>query len=225
MSHRKTAHRILVADSHLLFRRGLRTLLSAEPDLEVITETSTLPETVLKSRLTSPDVVVMDVDLLETAPHDDLLAVRHMQGASGVLFLTQADEPRRLELAMAAGGRGYMLKNSPPAELVAAVSKVAKRDRLDPRSLSESAADLQALADTSERYSHAAALTLREQEILKLLAEGRTVRQTAGELSLSIKTVEAHKLNLMRKLDIHNRATLIEYALERGIIDRVALAS
>ena len=118
-----------------------------------------------------------------------------------------------------------MLKNSPPAELVAAVSKVAKRDRLDPRSLSESAADLQALADTSARYSHAAALTLREQEILKLLAEGRTVRQTAGELSLSIKTVEAHKLNLMRKLDIHNRATLIEYALERGIIDRVALAS
>ncbi|MBV9081515.1 MAG: response regulator transcription factor [Acidobacteriaceae bacterium] len=215
----------MLADRQLLFRRGLRTLLSAESDIEVVTETSTLQETLLKSRLTSPDVVVMDVDLLQEAPHDDVVAIRHMQSATGVLFLTAADEPRRLELAMAAGARGYMLKNSAPAELVAAVLRIAKRDQLDPRSLSDTAADLQALADTNERYSHAAALTLREQEILKLLAEGRTVRQTAIELSLSIKTVEAHKLNLMRKLDIHDRATLIEYAVQRGVIDQVALAS
>jgi DNA-binding NarL/FixJ family response regulator len=80
------------------------------------------------------------------------------------------------------------------------------------------APDLRALAAGGEQYSHSQVLTPREQEVIKLLAEGRTVREVASELGLSIKTVEAHKLNLMRKLDIHNRASLIEYAVRRGFV-------
>ena len=112
-----------------------------------------------------------------------------------------------------------MLKDSTPAQILAGVRQVARgADNCDPSGLSPLIPDLQALAKSNEGYARGTVLTAREQEVMKLLAEGRTVREVAAELSLSIKTIEAHKLNLMRKLDIHNRATLVEYALDHGMI-------
>jgi DNA-binding NarL/FixJ family response regulator len=135
-----------------------------------------------------------------------------------ILLLTDQEDPQSLEAADAAGASGYMLKSSPPAQLLAGIRHVAFTDdqnsggtpRIDP--------DLRALAATHHGYVGTAALTPREQEVMRLLAEGRTVREVASELSLSVKTVEAHKLNLMRKLDIHNRTSLIEAAVQRGLV-------
>jgi DNA-binding NarL/FixJ family response regulator len=119
---------------------------------------------------------------------------------------------------MAAGARGYMIKTAPPAQLIAGIRQAAAFEDRDPRGLSRQAPDLKALAETERTYSRTSPLTAREQEVTTLLAEGRTVREVAAELNLSIKTIEAHKLNLMRKLDIHNRASLVDYAVRAGLI-------
>jgi two-component system response regulator NreC len=110
-----------------------------------------------------------------------------------------------------------MLKNSTPPQLLAGIRQIASADDAA-GTLSRIVPDLQALAASSQAYIRGPVLTAREQEVVRLLAEGHTVREVASELLLSVKTVEAHKLNLMRKLDIHNRATLVEYAVRNGIV-------
>lgn len=160
----------------------------------------------------------MDVDLLEGPGAQAVFAIRHANPSLAILFLTQEDGPEQLERAVEAGGRGYMLKGSPAPQLVAGIRQIAFSDDKNPRGLSRIVPDLRALAAPNERPARTTVLTSREQEVMRLLAEGRTVREVAGELSLSVKTVEAHKLNLMRKLDIHNRASLVEYAAQQGWI-------
>lgn len=217
MTRGKRTHKILLADDHLLFRRGLRTLLSAESDLDVVGEASDVAEALATARQVLPNVLVMDLGLLCAEDEQGPLALRQIDSSTGVLFLTQEDSPEQLELAIAAGARGYMLKNSPPRQLLAGIRQIAISDDHNPRSLSRLVPDLQALA-LNNKSARASVLTLREQEVMRLLAEGRTVREVASELSLSIKTIEAHKLNLMRKLDIHNRSSLVEYAIRAGLI-------
>ena len=218
MGRGKRVSQILIADGNLLFRRGLRTLLAAESDMEVLDEASNVAETLAKVRVLSPDVLLMDLSLLEPEGQQAALAVRQARPETAILFLTQEDSPEQLELAIAAGARGYMLKDSTAAQLVAGIRQVAFSPDQNPRALSKIVPDLQALAASNNGYTRGAVLTSREQEVMRLLAEGHTVREVASELSLSVKTVEAHKLNLMRKLDIHNRASLVEYAMQRGLI-------
>ena len=208
----------MIAGTQLLFRRGLRSLLSAENDFEVLDEASGVTETLAKMRLLAPDVLVMDLAMLEAEGRQAAFAIRQAGADIALLFLTQEDGPEHLEIAIAAGARGYMLKSSTPAQLVAGIRHVAFNEEQGSQSLSKIVPDLHALAATSDGYARGAVLTSREQEVMRLLAEGRTVREVASDLSLSVKTVEAHKLNLMRKLDIHNRASLVEYAAQRGLI-------
>lgn len=207
----------MLADGHTLFRRGLRTLLTSESDLEIVAEAGSLTEVVSMAKLLTPEVMVINLALLADASEASRLELRQLAGSSGVLFLTEEDTPDLLERAVSAGGRGYMLKNSAPSQLVAGIRRVAQQDDQNSRGLSLFTADLKALAE-SNNYPKPSVLTMREQEVMRLLAEGRTVREVAAELSLSIKTIEAHKLNLMRKLDIHNRASLIECATRMGLL-------
>ncbi|HEY1949106.1 MAG TPA: response regulator transcription factor [Bryobacteraceae bacterium] len=213
----KQTHKIILADGHLLFRRGLRTLLTAESDMEVVGEASTASDALKQARELLPDALVMDLSLLTEAEDSGPLQIRQLDATTGLLFLTNDDSPEQLELAIAAGARGYMLRNCGPAELLAGIRQIAASENHHPSSLSRIVPDLQALAGSSE-FPRVSVLTAREQEVVRLLAEGRTVREVAAELSLSIKTIEAHKLNLMRKLDIHNRTTLIQYAIQAGLL-------
>jgi len=203
----------------MLFRSGLRTLLSAENEFHVMDEACDAREAMAKMRVTAPDVLVMDLALLEVGGQQATFALRQAQPATAILLLTREDEPEHLHIAVGSGARGYMLKDSTPAQLIAAVREVASSlDDANPAGLSRLVPDLQALAESNQAYTRVPVLTAREQEVMKLLTEGRTVREVASELSLSIKTIEAHKLNLMRKLNIHNRASLIEYAIQTGVI-------
>jgi two-component system response regulator NreC len=164
-------------------------------------------------------VLVMDLALIDADGQQAAFALRQCQPWTAILFLTRQDEPEHLRMAVAAGARGYMLKDSTPNQLIAAVREVAKSpEDGNPTGLSRIMPDLQALAESNQGYTRGSVLTAREQEVMRLLAEGRTVREVASELSLSVKTIEAHKLNLMRKLDIHNRASLVEYAIQSGVI-------
>lgn len=189
-------------------------MLSAQEDMRLAGEVTTIDE--LMSALSSGvDFLVADVALLADAEDSQVYALRQCLTHIPSLFLSKEDRPECLDAAMRAGGRAYMLKSTPVAGLMQGIRRVMAGH--DMKEL-VSTADLKALAESGRKAGRPDALTNREQEILRLLAEGRTVRETASELALSIKTVEAHKLNLMRKLNIHNRASLIEYAIERGYI-------
>ncbi len=195
--------------------------MTAQSDLEVVDEAGDAPETIAKLRLHAPDVLVMDLALLKKGGQPSAFGIRQAAGDLATLILTDEDGPEQLGLAIAAGARGYMLKNSSPAELAAGIRQIAASEEQEPRGLSKIIPDLQALASSNTTVTP---LTSREQEVMRLLAEGRTVREVASELSLSTKTIEAHKLNLMRKLDIHNRASLIQYAAQHGLIAPQATA-
>ncbi len=218
MARAKRVSQILIADGHLLFRRGLRSLLEGENDLEVVGEASDAEEALRKVESEHPAVLVMDVALLENGGSQAVFSIRQANPSLSILFLTHEDGPQQLKQAVEAGGRGYMLKSSTPPQLIAGIRQVAFTDDQNSHGLSRIVPDLRALSAPNEKSARPSALTSREQEVMRLLAEGHTVREVAADLLLSVKTVEAHKLNLMRKLDIHNRATLVEYATQQGFL-------
>ncbi|HEY1213771.1 MAG TPA: response regulator transcription factor [Bryobacteraceae bacterium] len=219
MGRSKTISKVIIADANVLFRRGLSTMLSAKDGIEVVDEASCVEEALIKVRSLVPQILIMDLAMLKIDSQDSTIAIRQTQPATALLCLAGHDGNEELETAIGAGAQGYMRRDSEPARIVAAVERLAQGGG-DTNSLGLSSVvpDLQALAKTNSRYARATPLTIREQEVVRLLADGKTVREAALELSLSIKTVEAHKLNLMRKLDIHNRASLVEYAVHSGLV-------
>ncbi len=218
MKQAQRTSRVLIADGSTLFCRGMRTVLGAEKDLKVVDTASTGDEILAKARLLTPDVLVVDVELLRSKSPQFAIALRQAMANGSILALTESDNEDVLADAVAAGAKGYMLKNSTPAHLIEGVRQIALDGNSHDLQLSRIVPDLKALAAQHEARAQSPILTVRESEVVRLLAEGRTVRQAADELSLSIKTVEAHKLNLMRKLDIHDRTALITYAVEHGIV-------
>ncbi|HEX4229822.1 MAG TPA: response regulator transcription factor [Bryobacteraceae bacterium] len=219
MGREQRAIRILIADEQGLFRHGLKTLLSAESDLVIVGEASDAEAILPAVERVRPDVLVVDLALVSGANAHTALAARQAHPAMAILFTTREDGPEQLEAAMSLGARGYMLRASTPVQFVTAVRSIGSgANHLNPQSLSQHMADLQALSHSHQLFSRGTALTQRETEIVKLLAEGQTVREVAAVLQVSVKTVEAHKLNLMRKLNIHNRAALIDYAVIQGIV-------
>jgi two-component system, NarL family, response regulator NreC len=207
----------VLADSHALFRRGLSSLFSSESDLQVVAEASNLTEVLTQVQLHTPRVLLIDLAMVSELGTSGHLALRQMGAEMGILVTTREDGPEQLETALKAGARGYMMRNSTAASLVAGVRQIATSGDQNPRGLSRIVPDLRALAAANNSV-RASVLTSREQEVMRLLAEGRTVREVASDLALSIKTIEAHKLNLMRKLDLHNRASLVECAVRMGLI-------
>lgn len=204
---------MLIADPGLLFRSGLRVLLSSESGVAVVDEAAELTEVVAKAKLLKPDVLVLDIGLAAAAPPSAL-----RETGCVVLLLAPEERDEYLQFAMEAGARAYMLKSSAPAELVAGIRQLALKAKDELTGLSRLAPDLQALRASTAPGRRMPELTSREQEVVRILAEGRTAREAAAELGLSVKTVEAHKLNLMRKLDVHDRASLIACAIEAGLV-------
>lgn len=220
MKSSKHRYRALIADNNLLFRRGLRTLLSSEGDFEVVADVASAEDVVTCANEAEPEVIIVNAALLHN-DSDGLSVLRQLGMLSRVLFLTTpGDSPEfeeHPELPAGAKSRS-VAKTSSAAELIAAIRETAYSVSREDDSVARTASDLKALVRLNNRYSKPTDLTAREQEVLRLLAEGRTVKETAIELNLSVKTAEAHKLNLMRKLDIHNRTALTEYAIRNGVV-------
>jgi len=211
--------RVLIADDHPLFRQGIQALFLSEAGIEVVDEAVDGSDAVAKAERHRPDVALIDAAMPGLSSFDAARSIRRCSPETRILFLAVYDDEECLPLAMEAGASGYLLKNSPPAQIVAAVRQVSRgMTDLTPNGLSRLVSDLQALARANRRSARTTLLTAREQEILKLFAKGGTARQIAADLQLSIKTVEAHKFNLMRKLDIHNRTELIDFAIQQCIV-------
>ena len=211
------AIRVLVCDDHELFREGLKAILRAETDVEVVGEARNGREAVESAVALRPDAVLMDMEMPELSGLEATRRIRQAEQGVHVLILTMYAEEQLVAQCLQAGAAGYVLKDVPAAQLVYAIRVVARGGRyLSP----------EALKGVVERYAEGAAhaetrydlLTGREREVLKLLAEGLSAKQVASHLNLSVKTVDVHKTNLMRKLDVHDRAELIKWAIRNRVI-------
>jgi DNA-binding NarL/FixJ family response regulator len=215
-----TKIRLLLTDDHTLFRQGVRTLLQSESDIEVVAEAANAADAVSLAAETRPDVVLLDIGMPGLSSFEAARLIRRDRPETRLVFLTMYDDEDYLAECMDVGAAGYVLKDSPAEHLVTAIREIARGGSyLSPRMLSRLVNDfrMQARGEGS-RLSRFGTLTKREREILKLLAEGNSVKEIASSLDLSVKTVEAHKFNLMRKLDLHNKAQLVQYAIQKKII-------
>ena len=207
--------RIVIVDDHAVVRSGLRMLLEAESDLEVVAEAGDAREAVLTVRAEKPDVVLLDVTMPGESGIDALPKLLHEAPEAKVLMLSMQDDPRYVREAFAAGASGYVLKEAADAEVVGAVREVAAGS-------SYVHPVLGARMITAEAEAKAAAesdpLSDREREVLRLLALGHTNQEIAKELFISVRTAETHRAHIMQKLRLTTRAELVRYALANGLI-------
>ena len=218
--------RILLTDDHTLFRQGIRTLLAAEPDMEVVGEAGNASDAVTFAEQLHPDVVLMDIGMKGMSSFEATRQIRKDRPETRVVFLSMYDDEDYLAECVEMGANGYILKESPAEQLITAMREVQRGGSyLSPRLLTRLVDDFRMQGRGGQvRQPRFGTLTKREREILKMLAEGRSVKEIASGFDLSVKTVEAHKFNLMRKLDIHNKAQLVQYAIQRKIIRLPELA-
>src|SRR5438105_10800127 len=211
--------RCLLTDDHTLFRQGVRRLLETESDFEVVGEASDAGESVEKARDTRPDVVLMDIGMPGLSSFEAARHIRKNRPETKVLFLTMYDDEDYLVQCLEVGAAGYVLKDTPAPQLLTAIRDVYKGGKyLRSQVLGKLVEDFRSRVRDTRMRPRISTLTPREREILTLLAEGNSVKEIAVILGLSVKTVEAHKFNLMRKLDIQNKAQLVTYATQKTII-------
>jgi DNA-binding NarL/FixJ family response regulator len=211
--------RVLLTDDHTLFRQAIRTLLTAEADLEVVGEAANASESVALARQLRPDVVLMDIGMAGMSSFEATRQIRRDRPETRVLFLSMYDDEDYLAECMEIGANGYVLKDSQAEQLLTGIREVNRGGSyLSPRLLTRLVDGFRMQGRGCERQPRFGTLTKREREILKLLAEGKSVKEIATGFDLSVKTVEAHKFNLMRKLDIHNKAQLVQYAIQKKVI-------
>ena len=209
--------RCLVIDDHTLFRAGIRRLLEGEEDFAVIGEAGNASEALQKACELRPDVILMDIGMPGMSSFEAARLIREQCPGLRLIFLTMHDDPEYLAQCLRVNADAYLLKDVPPHKLLRVVREVyAGCKYLSPELVLK-------VANGAHRrrmpgLGRSLALTPRERQIVKLIAEGLSVRQAAGRLGLSAKTVEAHKFNLMRKLDLHNRAQLVTYAIQKKIV-------
>jgi two-component system response regulator NreC len=208
---------VLICDDHSVFREGVRSILSGEPDMVVIGQAGNGAEGVKKTRELNPDVVLMDIAMPVMRGFDATRRIVKLDPHIRVLMLTVYDDEDLVARCLSAGAAGYVLKDAPPEQLVYAIRTVARGERyLSPKALKGVIGGLTAGAtQVSTRYD---LLSDREREILVLLAEGDSLKEVASLLNLSVKTVDAHKYNIMRKLDVHDRTELIRFAIRQKLI-------
>jgi DNA-binding NarL/FixJ family response regulator len=204
--------RILLADDHVMLRQGLRALLE-QARMVVIGEASDGQEALQLAHAQPPDVAVLDIGMPHLNGLETARRLREVVPQTKIVLLTMhTDEPYVLE-ALQAGAVGYVLKTQAALDIVQAIRDVVQGGiYLSPR---VSRAVVQAYLTRSDLPPDP--LTSREREILQLIAEGQTTKEIAWRLHLRVKTVESHRINLMRKLDIHETATLVRYAIRRGL--------
>ena len=187
--------------------------------MEVAGEAANASEAIAKAAELRPDVVLMDISMPGLSSFEATRQIRHTRPDVHVLFLTMYDDEDYLAESMQAGASGYVLKDSPSTQLVAAIRDICRGGNyLSPRMLSHLVTDFRTRLHDAPRLQRGETLTRREREILKFIAEGNSVKEVASALNLSVKTIEAHKFNLMRKLDLHNKAQVVQYAIRKKVI-------
>lgn len=214
--------RILLADDHAVLRAGLRALLSAEPDMEVVGEAGDGEEAARQAALLRPDVIVMDIAMPGGGGLQATRTIRTQGLPAKVLILTMHAEEQYLLPVIEAGGSGYVLKAGADRDLIEAI-RVVHRDEvfLYPSATKMLLGKYLERADGGETAYDG--LTPREREVLRLTAEGYTGQEIADRLVLSPKTIDTYRQRVMEKLNLHHRSELVKYALRKGLLRTDAL--
>lgn len=209
--------RVALCDDHGVVRSGLRRILAAEPDLEVVGEAGTISEAVALAAAERPDVFVMDLNLPDGSGITATATVRKVSPATRVLVLTVHDDVAYLRRAFDAGADGYVLKEAADVELVHAVRQVASGNQYVHPTLG--AALLAPDAPTARLGGPGGDLSEREVEVLRGIALGSTNSEIADRLYVSVRTVETHRAHVQQKLNIRTRAQLVRFARDAGLLD------
>ena len=208
---------ILIADDHEVVRRGIRNLLEARPEWKIVGEAATGPEAIDKARKLRPDVVLLDLSMPE---QDGIQAVSDIAAASPatkIMVLTMHDSGEMASRALAAGASAFVLKSDAARDLVNAIQAIGKGQAFLSPGVTRLV--LNQLVKASPPRPTPDDLTAREIEVLKLLAQGRTNKATAAELSLSVKTIDTHRASIMRKLQLESFSDLMQFAMRHRLIE------
>jgi DNA-binding NarL/FixJ family response regulator len=210
--------RVLVVDDHTLMREGIRAVVSGAADMEIVGEAADGREGIEQARLTRPDVILLDIAMAGFGGLESVPILRRDVPNSRILILTQYDQPEYVRRFLQLGVGGYILKKAAGTELLSAIRAVHRGGLVvDPAVAGDVLRDPAAAhpAPADDPYE---SLTERERQVLKLVAEGRSNKEVATFLDISVKTAMTHREHVMKKLNLHNRTDLTRFALRRGII-------
>lgn len=214
----KDSLRILLADDHAVLRSGLRLLLTYQEGMIVVGEASTGTETLTLAEELQPDLILLDLSMPALGGLDVLPVLRKLAPKTRILILTMHDDPQYLRQALQSGAAGYVLKKAADVELISAIWAVARGDVYVHPSLTRVLLEDILPAPDRSLPNQWDTLTEREQNVLRLVALGYTSAEIAGQLMLSAKTVETYRARGMEKLGLRNRAALVRFALQHGLI-------
>lgn len=206
--------RLLLADDHALFREGIKALLPPG-EFEVVAEAADGPAAIRLMKSHQPDIALLDISMPELNGVDAAREAQRTSPRTKVVMLTMHKDNAYLAEALRAGVRGYVLKSRGLGELVEALREVARGDVYISPGLSQVMADSWLAGDTAVTSP----LSPRERQVLQLIAEGRTTKEVAAALCISVKTAESHRQRIMGKLDIHETASLVRYAIRSGLVE------
>ena len=209
--------RIVIADDHEVVRRGVRSLLETRPDFEVVAEACDGREAVLMTMELKPDVIIMDVSMPKLNGVEAMRQLAKAGCSTEILALTMHSSETLAREVLGAGARGYVLKSDAARDLIAAVDVLGQHRTFLTTATSSIVAD--EFRRSGRPMSERNILSARELETLQLLAEGKTNKEIAVSLALSVRTVETHRANIMAKLNLHSISELVHYAIRNNIVN------
>lgn len=208
--------RIVLADDHAVLREGLRFLIEAQPDFEVVGEAGTGQEAIARAGQSAPAVLCLDLSMPGGGVAATIQNVKALSAVTRVLILSMHAEPAYVRSAFAAGADGYVLKSSHTSVLLAGLREVARGGRMVDPALGD------ILSESPKNPGLSVALSRREQEVISLLARGHTHQEIADQLLVSVKSVETYRARVREKLGLKTRADFVRYGLEAGLLDPLA---
>jgi two-component system, NarL family, response regulator NreC len=212
--------RVLIVDDHDIVRAGIRMLLDAQPDVEVIGEASDGREAIIMANSMKPDVILMDISMPGATGIEATREIKQNTPQVEIVGLTMHAEDRYFFQLLQAGASGYVVKGAAPNELLDAVRAASRGEAyIHPSLQRKLIGDYVSRTEGGDQASMLSDLTERELEILRLIVDGQTSREIAETLVISSNTVERHRQNIMAKLGLHNRAELVRYAISKGLVD------
>ncbi|MDQ2714203.1 MAG: response regulator transcription factor [Chloroflexota bacterium] len=212
--------RILLADDHTILRAGLKMMLNAQPDMEVVGEAHDGRQAIQEAQRLQPDIVLMDITMPSINGIEATRQLKKLLPDARVLILTMHENDEYIFQALRAGASGYLLKEAADTDLIYALHIIQSGQfYLSPIAQSVMVGDYLQRVHAGEEKDSYSSLTEREREILKLVAEGFTNNKIAERLIISPKTVDTHRTHIMDKLNLHSRAELVKYAMRRGLLE------
>jgi len=213
------SYRILLADDHMLFRKGLRMILERRPDLEVVGEAGDGLEVLQLLKEVIPEIVILDISMPKLRGIEAIREMKSLYPGIKSLILTMYKDEEYLRQGISSGAQGYLLKEDADTDLLSAIETIQRGGiYLSPRFSGESKEGWIGLLRNKGNHSFPESLTTREKEVLKLIAEGKTGKEIAELLFISFRTVERHRANMMEKLKVNKTADLVRYAVQNGYV-------